>query len=208
MMRMRATQWARDDWGMTMMIRYQRPPGDVAIAEMREFASFPARTQRYIRRSLDVGLQREDAIALWSRDLVEEAGIRVQQRVYQRLEAMRATIPEDSGIDSVAPFMAELVAVSAFDLGQDRLPHFTAYRFLYERLLGPGARPWLPAGFCAAAALPHLHPDKRKRLLQSIGEGAATAAGWSGRDNAFYPAWVDKADPEANPEASPDADAP
>lgn len=177
-----------------MTIRYQRSPGDMAIAEMREFASFPSRTQRYIRRSLDVGLNRADATARWSRDLVEEAGIRVQEKVYARLPDVRDAIPDDSGLDHVAPFMGSLVAVSAFDLGQDRLHSFSAYRFLYERLLGAAARPWLPGAFCAAAALPHIHPTKRKDLLQSIGESAATAAGWSAREPAFYPAWVEKID--------------
>jgi hypothetical protein len=177
-----------------MTIRYQRSPGDMAIAEMREFASFPSRTQRYIRRSLDVGLSRDDAIALWSRDIIEEAGIRVQERVYARLDDVRSAIPDDSGIDTVGPFMGSLVSLSAFDLGQDRLPGFSAYRFLYERLLGASARPWLPGAFCAAAALPHIHPDKRRTLLQSIGESAATAPGWSSREPAFYPAWVEKID--------------
>jgi hypothetical protein len=177
-----------------MTIRYQRSPGDMAIAEMREFASFPSRTQRYIRRSLDVGLSRDDAIALWSRDVIEEAGIRVQERVYARLDDVRSAIPDDSGIDTVGPFMGSLVSLSAFDLGQDRLPGFSAYRFLYERLLGASARPWLPGAFCAAAALPHIHPDKRRILLQSIGESAATAPGWSSREPAFYPAWVEKID--------------
>lgn len=182
-----------------MTIRYQRPQGDMAIAEMREFASFPARTQRYIRRSLDVAQGREDAIALWSRDVVEEAGIRVQQRVYARIEDARTAIPDDSGLDGVSRFMASLVALSAFDLGQDRLPSFSAYRFLYERLLGASARPWLPGGFCAAATMPHLHPDKRKALLTSIAESAATAPGWSSREPAFFPAWVDKIDEDALP---------
>jgi hypothetical protein len=177
-----------------MTIRYQRSPGDMAIAEMREFASFPSRTQRYIRRSLDVGLSRDDAIALWSRDIIEEAGIRVQERVYARLDDVRSAIPDDSGIDTVGPFMGSLVSLSAFDLGQDRLPGFSAYRFLYERLLGASSRPWLPGAFCAAAALPHIHPDKRRILLQSIGESAATAPGWSSREPAFYPAWVEKID--------------
>ena len=36
--------------------------GAMTLAEMKEFASFPAATQRYIRRSLDVGLGREDAL--------------------------------------------------------------------------------------------------------------------------------------------------
>ena len=177
-----------------MTIRYQRVPGDITLAEMREFASFPSRTQRYIRRSLDVGLARENAIALWSRDVVEEAGIRVQEKVYQRLPDIRESIPDDSGLDRVGHFMGALVSLSAFDLGQDRLPSFSAYRFLYERLLGAAVRPWLPGGFCAAAALPHIHPNKRRDLLQSIGESAATAPGWSAREPAFFPAWVDKID--------------
>ena len=32
--------------------------GDLSIAEIKEFAAFPAATQRYIRRSLDIGLDR------------------------------------------------------------------------------------------------------------------------------------------------------
>lgn len=168
--------------------------GDLSLAEIREFAAFLPGTQRYIRRSLDIGLERDDAVARWSRDRVEEAAIRVQAKVYGRLGAIRAHIPEDSGLDALEGFMAPLVAVSAFDLGQDRLPSFRAYRFLYERLLGAHARPWLPGAFCAAAALPHLHPDKRKALLQSIGESAATAPGWSAREPSFYPEWVDKID--------------
>ncbi len=168
--------------------------GDRAIAEMREFAGFPARTQRYIRRSLDIGLERDDAISRWSRDKVEEVAIRVQARAYQTLFELRRAIPEDGGLDAVGPFMGPLVRLSAFDLGQDRLPGFAAYRFLYERLLGAASRPWLPGAFCAAAALPHLHPDKRKILLQSVGESVATAPGWSAREPAFYPAWVEKVD--------------
>lgn len=183
-----------------MTIRYQRTPGDLALAEMREFATFPARTQRYIRRSLDVGLEREDAIARWSRDAGEEAAIRVQQKVYGRLFDIRETIPDDGALDRVGPFLGSMIAISGFDLGQDRLPGFAAYRFLYERLLGAAARPWLPAAFCAAAALPHLHPDKRKSLLQSIGEHAATAPGWSSREPAFFPAWVEKIDEESLPD--------
>ena len=173
--------------------------GALALAEMREFASFEAATQRYIRRSLDVGLRRIDAMKLWSRDVVEAASIRAQSRVYDRLDELRARVPDDSGLDAIEPFMAPLVTVSAFDLGQNRLNSFAAYRFLYERLIGANARPWLPGAFCAAAALPHLHPDKRRALLQSISEAAATAPGWSNREPGFYPAWVDKVDVTALP---------
>ena len=95
------------------------------------------------------------------------------------------------------PLMAPLITMTAFDLGQDRLPCFASYRFLYERLIGAAVRPWLPGAFCAAAALPHLHPDRRRTLLQSISEAAATAPGWSNREPVFYPEWVEKVDTAA-----------
>jgi hypothetical protein len=53
-------------------------------------------------------------------------------------------------------------------------------------------RPWLPGAFCAAAALPHLHPDDRRNLLASLSESAATASEWSRREPLFVPQWVDK----------------
>jgi hypothetical protein len=166
--------------------------GAMTLAEMKEFASFPAATQRYIRRSLDIGLDRDDAMSRWSRDVVEAASIRAQAKLYRTLPALRQIVPDDSGLDAVEPFLAPLVTVVAFDLGQGRLPTFAAARFLYERLIGAEVRPWLPAAFCAAAALPHLHPEQRRKLLQSISEAAATAAGWSNRQPAFFPYWVEK----------------
>jgi hypothetical protein len=168
--------------------------GTMTLAEMKEFASFPAATQRYIRRSLDIGLDRDDAMKRWSRDVVEAASIRAQARLYGNLPTLRTMVPDDSGLESVEPFLAPLVTIVAFDLGQGRLPSFSAVRFLYERLIGAEVRPWLPAAFCAAAALPHLHPEVRRKLLQSISEAAATASGWSNRQPAFFPYWVEKVD--------------
>jgi len=185
--------------GDDMASRIKQAQGAMALAEMREFASFSAATQRYVRRSLDIGLDREDAMALWSRDVVEAASIRAQARLYERLPELRAIVPDDSGLDAVEPFMTPLITLTAFDLGQGRLTTFSAYRFLYERLIGAEVRPWLPAAFCAAAALPHLHPELRRKLLQSISEAAATASGWSSRQPIFYPAWVEKVDTAALP---------
>lgn len=182
-----------------MGTRMRGAEGATAVAEMKEFASFPAAAQRYIRRSLDVGMQRQDAVKLWSRDIVEAASIRAQSKLYARLSTLRQIIPDDSGLEAIEPMMAPLVTLTAFDLGQDRLGSFGAYRFLYERLLGAAVRPWLPAAFCAAAALPHLHPDKRRALLQSISEQAATAPGWSSRAPHFFPEWIDKIEDEALP---------
>ena len=171
--------------------------GAMTLAEMKEFASFASSTQRYIRRSLDIGLDRDDAMTRWSRDVVEAASIRAQARHYASLPELRERIPEDSGLEELEPFMAPLITVTAFDLGQGRLTTFSAYRFLYERLIGAESRPWLPGAFCAAAALPHLHPELRRKLLQSISEAAATASGWSARQPAFYPYWVEKVDADA-----------
>lgn len=178
-----------------MTTRTSQPAGGaLLIAEMKEFAGFPKATQRYIRRALDVAYGRSDPIDTWARDELESAAIRAQSRFYKQLDHLRLQIPDDSGLDMIEPFMGMMVTLAAFDLGQDRLPSFASFRFLYERLLGSSVRPWLPAAFCAAASLPHLHPDRRRLLLQSISEGAATAPGWSTRDPVFWPEWVEKVD--------------
>ena len=172
--------------------------GAMTLGEIKEFAGFSSATQRYVRRSLDIGLDdRDDALARWSRDVVEAASIRAQARMYDRLAELRALVPEDSGLHAAEAFMAPLITLAAFDLGQGRLTTFSAFRFLYERLIGAGVRPWLPAAFCTAAALPHLHPELRRTLLQSLSEAAATASGWSSREPAFFPKWVEKVETAA-----------
>ncbi len=169
-------------------------PGLLTLAEIKEFAGFSAAAQRYIRRSLDVAYDRFDAVALWSRDANESASIQAQQIFYDRLPEIRVFIPDNSSIEDAEPFLAALVTIAAFDLGQGRLDSFAAFRFLYERLISADARPWLPAAYCAAASMPHLPPDVRKHLLQSISEAAATAPGWSKRAPSFFPEWVEKVD--------------
>ncbi len=164
----------------------------LTIAELREFAGFTACEQRYIKRSLDVGLGRQDAFKLWARDAAETASIRSQYVVYQDLKGLRGTIPAETGFEALDGFIGKLVRIAAFDLAQERLTCFSAFRFLYERLLGPDVRPFLPSAFCAAAALPQIRPDRRKQLLQSISEAAATAPGWSARAPSFFPEWVEK----------------
>ena len=166
--------------------------GKVALSELKEFATFPPNTQRYIRCAIDVAFERQDAITFWARDAGEGTVIKAQKRIYEKLPDLRETIPTESGLTAIQPFLGSLIQVSAFDLGQSRLPTFSSYRFLYERLLGASARPWLPSAFCGAASLPHLHPTKRKELLQSISEAAATAPGWSDREPTFFPEWVEK----------------
>jgi hypothetical protein len=168
-------------------------PGGSALTEMKEFAAFAKGTQRYIRRSLDVGLDRRDAIRRWARDPLETARIRAQRGVYLRLDSVRAALAADHGLPAAEALMGPLLTLTAFDLGEGRLPAFAPYRFLYERLIGARARPWLPAAFSAAATLPHIHPDNRRTLLRSIGE-VAVVAQWSTREPVFVPVWIEKAD--------------
>lgn len=164
----------------------------MSIAEMKEFATFSASTQRYIRRSLDVASDCQDVLAKWARDPVEAASIRAQHSVYRRLPVVRTSLPQAADLCEVEPVLSPLIALSAFDLGQARLPSFSSFRFLYERLLGGRSRPWLPSAFMCAAGMPQLHPDLRGTLLKSISEAAATASGWASRDPEFFPTWVEK----------------
>jgi hypothetical protein len=161
------------------------------IAEMREFAGFAPAEQRYIKRSLDIGLARTDAFRRWGRSEAENTAIRRQYVAYQDLKALRALIPVEGNPNEIERFLGKLVRIAAFDLEQERLASFPAFRFLYERLLGAKVRPYLPAAFCAASALPVIRPERRKMLLQSLSEAAATAAGWSEREPGFYPEYVD-----------------
>lgn len=163
----------------------------ITIAEIREFAGFTACEQRYIRRSLDIGLGRCDAFRVWGRNPAENAAIRSQYVAYQELKALRQDVPADSGFDRIEGFLGKLARVAAFDLAQERIESFAAFRFLYERLISADVRPWLPSAFCAAAALPQIRPDRRKTLLQSLSEAAATAPGWSDRAPSFYPEFIE-----------------
>jgi hypothetical protein len=163
------------------------------IAELREFAGFTAAEQRYIRRSLDIGLGRCDAFRVWGRDPGENAAIRSQYVAYRELAALRQSLPVESGFDSIEGFLGKLTRVAAFDLAQERIECFSAFRFLYERLVSAASRPWLPSAFCAAAALPQIRPERRKMLLQSLSEAAATAPRWSDRAPSFYPEYIEEA---------------
>lgn len=166
------------------------------LSEMMLFATFSAAQQRYIRRSLDVGLSRRDAGECWARNATEASDIEAQARRYRMLDVIRACVSDDEDPEAAECFLAPLITLSAGDLGEGKLSDFEPYRFLYERLLGPAVRPWLVSAFCAAAALPGLHPELRKHLLQSIPVRDAVAAGWSVRSPLFYPEWVEKV-PEA-----------
>lgn len=166
----------------------------LAISEMREFAGFGPCEQAYIKRSLDIGLARCDAFRLWGSTEATRIAIRRQYVAYQDLKALRAMLPRADRQGGIEQFIGKLVRIAAFDLAQDRIECFSAFRFLYERLVGPEIRPFLPSAFCAAAALPQIRPERRKLLLQSLSEAAATAPGWSKATPRFFPEHVGEAE--------------
>ena len=162
----------------------------LTIAELREFAGFTECEQRFIERGLDIAMGRGDAFKTWSSD-GDGSAIRAQYLGYRELKALRADIPCEMSLEGLDTFMGPLLRVTAQDLALEQIESFSAYRFLYERLFGARVRPWLPAAFCAAAALPQIAPGRRKVLLQSLSEAAATAPGWSEREPCFYPERVE-----------------
>jgi hypothetical protein len=176
-----------------MPVNATRHGGTTMLFEMEEFASFAKGIQRYIRRSLDVGLGRRDAIARWARSDDEAKRIREQQAIYAGLDGIRARLAGGVKAQAIGPLLAALVPLTVFDLGEGRLPGFSAYRFLYERLIGARARPWLPTAFCAAASLPDIHPGQRCKFLESVAT-AAVCNRWSTREPGFLPEWIEKVD--------------
>jgi hypothetical protein len=163
--------------------------GARSLSEMKEFAALPAKAQRYICRALDVALDREESLHHFARNPAEARAIEKHRRAYLGLAKVRRAMPDDLEPGG-SPFLGALVELSSFDLGQGQISSFTAYRFLYERLLGSAIRPWLPGAFCGAASLPNIAPSQRGVLLKSISEAAVTSTAWSDREPVFFPDWI------------------
>lgn len=162
------------------------------LAELREFGSFTAAEQRYIRRSLDVAMDGADASAQWARGLEEAADIGRQARAYEAIAEIGSLAPEEVEPNDPQTLLVPLIRISSFDLQGGKLNSFAAYRFLYERLLGASVRPWLISAFSAAAAMPCVHPELRTELLQSVPLRDMAAAAWRTREAIFFPEWIEK----------------
>src|SRR5437868_4136525 len=93
----------------------------LTINELREFAGFSPCEQRYIKRSLDIGLGRQDAFKLWARDEAETTAIRSQYVVYQELKNLRGAMPDEDALEGVDEYLGKLVRVAAFDLAQEKI---------------------------------------------------------------------------------------
>lgn len=182
--------------------------GKTSIAEMKEFGSFTKKAQRYIRQSLDVAFKRGDPVLTWGRNDVERMNIQTQIHNYNLLLGRIRLRLQRSGkveIGQVEHVMGPLVAIATFDLSMGCIPHFGVFRFLYERLFGAEVRPWLPAVYVAAAAIPVVEGSIRIAHLRSISEVACRAEPdeWSKDDPEFMPEWVDKVEPPPKQLPSP-----
>lgn len=168
--------------------------GGQILRELQEFASFPAETQRYIRRSLEAASGNAERLLRDAATEEEIRSIEAQIAFYAKLGDLEAAIPVDDDIVAVTNLMRWLIPLSSFDLAHKALNSFAAYRFLYERLLGAAVRPWLLGAFCTAAAHPQLHPHHRRQLLDSIDPESCGSRGWSIREPAFDPLCVEEAE--------------
>ena len=130
----------------------------LTIAELREFASFTEAEQRYISGASTSRWVASDAFKVWSSKAGDTASIRQQYLAYRELRSLKDQVPCEGSLDGITEFMGALLRITAQDLAQEQVDSFSAYRFLYERLLGAKARPWLPSAFCGAAALPPIRP--------------------------------------------------
>jgi hypothetical protein len=177
-------------------MKHDRIPGRATslelIAELREFATFTAAEQRYIRRSIDVAESGAGAAERWARGLVEAASIGEQAKSYAVIEAIRMLLSDDVEPDDTSTVLPALIKLSALDLRNGKLGSFAAYRFLYERLFGAAVRPWLLSAFSAAATLPCIHPELRAELIGSLSKTDVDAPGWSSREANFIPEWIEK----------------
>jgi hypothetical protein len=170
-----------------MLVQIKLGAGEMMFAEMEEFASFGIESQRYICRSLDVAHSPDVSPADWARSAREAHDVFAQKQAYALLPAIRAAVPGSDGRVDAEAFLFPLIAVSTFDVTSGPIASFAEYRFLYERLLGPGARPWLASAFLAAASAPHFPAEIRQALVGSANSGLTER--WSTARPEFQPQW-------------------
>jgi hypothetical protein len=166
------------------------------LSEVREFASFTKSEQGYIRCSIEIAqsvCDEKEIFEHWAGENSEKRSrVVAQTRVYRdHIPDIIALMPEGEYLEKNG-FWELLTLVSTFDLSRGKLESFSAYRFQYERIVNVRIRRWLPAAFVAAAAMPCIKPRRRKKLLKSISEQAATAPGWSQKDTLFTPKYIEK----------------
>lgn len=129
------------------------------VAEATEYSELSPKAQRYIARSLEVAQTGLKCAKQWARGVGESSSIMVQVSLYMRLPEARNKIPKSNAFWELSDFFGYALPCAAFDVSEGRLDGFAAFKFLYERLLGARARPWLASLYAAAVALPNFRPS-------------------------------------------------
>ncbi len=80
------------------------------------------------------------------------------------LKAARDAVPKSYAHWEMAEFYRCAVPAATFDLHQ-AIDSYEAFAFLYERLLGRAARPWLRSLYLAVVASPNMIEEDRIRLV-------------------------------------------
>jgi hypothetical protein len=159
--------------------------GAKMMAELREFANFSRETQQFICQSLDIAFYPDLPIKNWARDDDHAESIAAQKQVYRALSGIRSALPHSSAPVDAEAFLYPLIEASAFDISCAQIASFEQYRFLYERLLGARARPWLATAFMTAASLPYIPADIRQALIATAGD--ALTDDWSSAEPVYWP---------------------
>ena len=159
------------------------------IAEMREFAGFCPHEQFHIERSLEIVRGPRPFLAAREAPAAGALPSRCRRHAAAQKEliATTARVAADQPLEEAGEFLLALMLVTRYEIAGGMIESFAAYRFLYERLLGARVRPFLPAAFCAAAALPEVEPARRARLIASVGAAVLATPGWSMREPIFFP---------------------
>lgn len=81
------------------------------------------------------------------------------------LKAARKALPQSRAQWEMADFYRFTIPPAVFDLNMGVITRYPEFAFLYERLLGTAAKPWLRSIFLAAAASPTFTEECRVELV-------------------------------------------
>lgn len=148
---------------------------DDLLMEREEFLSFTLPERLHIARALAVArdancpfnyLATEIAgHSFVSRMMFAETAMRYREGM---LDEIRSCIPSDGAVWTNARLMELLMPALSWELNLNLAVRFSPLRFLYERLIGPEIRPFMAAGYAAAALLPRFVREFQEEALDSI----------------------------------------
>ena len=159
--------------------------------ERAEFAQFRSLVQIYIVRALDLGLPRNHPMERWHEGgPVGMAMLLARADAYRHLGVLREELQDCKQVGPDFRYWDAIRKAVRFDVQHEEMGDIAAFRFLYERLLGPPIRPWITSLYLAAVTEPDSTSEWKERCLASV-----TAADLDDHDDKsmplFFPDIVD-----------------